>query len=145
MGVIFRIPWVIWLTLTSVLSPSSIIVSNSISIHIMAATRDDGRSSTELRSLKIELGALARMDGSGKFGFGQLKQPSWLSFDYKLILSPRSTGSTQVIASFHGPQEVRIRDELVDRATLEVVHRPLDGIAGEIPSLSPLLLRQPLS
>jgi hypothetical protein len=36
-----------------------------------------------------------------------------------------------MLASFHGPQEVRIRDELVDRATLEVVHRPLDGIAGE--------------
>jgi exosome complex component RRP46 len=41
------------------------------------------------------------------------------------------TGSKQMLASFHGPQEVRIRDELVDRATLEVVHRPLDGIAGE--------------
>jgi ribonuclease PH len=33
--------------------------------------RDDGRSATDLRPLKLEIGPLARMDGSGKFGFGE--------------------------------------------------------------------------
>lgn len=41
-----------------------------------------------------------------------------------------SSGPTAILASFSGPIEVRIRDERLDRATLEVSHRPLDGTAG---------------
>lgn len=44
-----------------------------------------------------------------------------------------NTGPASALASFTGPIEVRIRDERVDRATLEVIHRPLDGI-GATPS-----------
>lgn len=36
-----------------------------------------------------------------------------------------------MLAAFHGPSEVGLRDELVDRATLKVTHRPLEGIGGE--------------
>lgn len=41
-----------------------------------------------------------------------------------------TTGPVAALASFTGPIEVRIREERVDRATLEVVHRPLEGVAG---------------
>jgi len=47
-----------------------------------------------------------------------------------------STGPISLVASFSGPMEVRIRDERLDRATLEVHHRPLDGTAGAHSSLS---------
>jgi hypothetical protein len=43
----------------------------------------------------------------------------------------RNLGGTTLLASFSGPIEVRIRDELLDRATLEVSHRPLDSVAGK--------------
>lgn len=36
------------------------------------------------------------------------------------------------MASVTGPTEVRIREELVDRATLEINVRPLRGLAGEL-------------
>ena len=35
------------------------------------------------------------------------------------------------MASVTGPVEVRLREELPDRATLEVVHRPLEGVGGK--------------
>lgn len=42
----------------------------------------------------------------------------------------QTLGSTSALASFSGPIEVRLREELVDRATLEIVHRPLEGVGG---------------
>ncbi|GMK57779.1 hypothetical protein CspeluHIS016_0406130 [Cutaneotrichosporon spelunceum] len=73
--------------------------------------RPDGRKNSELRPMRAVLGGLDRADGSGRFEFG-----------------PASA-----LASFTGPIEVRIRDERADAATLEVIHRPLDGI-GATPS-----------
>lgn len=61
----------------------------------------------------MTLGVLARSDASASFGFGPL----------------------EVIAALNGPTEVRIRDELTDRATLDVVFQPQHGVAG-IPSKS---------
>lgn len=46
------------------------------------------------------------------------------------------------MASVNGPVEVRIRDELVDRATLEINVRPLRGVTG---SFLLLLLPPPVS
>jgi hypothetical protein len=40
-------------------------------------------------------------------------------------------GSTSAIASISGPLEVRLREEVPERATFEVTHRPLEGVAGE--------------
>ncbi|WWD21948.1 hypothetical protein CI109_106436 [Kwoniella shandongensis] len=73
--------------------------------------RPDGRKALDLRPVHISIGELDRADGSGRFAFG----------------------STAVLASCSGPIEVRLREELPDRATLEVSHRPLEGI-GATPS-----------
>ncbi len=68
-------------------------------------------SPTALRPLSAEVGLLARSDASASFSFGALN----------------------VVASVSGPTEVRVRDELTDRATLDVVFQPQHGVAG-IPS-----------
>lgn len=68
-------------------------------------------SPTALRPLSAELGTLARSDASASFSFGPV----------------------HVVASVSGPTEVRIRDELTDRATLDVIYQPQHGVAG-IPS-----------
>lgn len=73
--------------------------------------RADKRPPTALRPLQITLGELSRADGSGRFAFGPCAS----------------------LASFTGPIEVRIKDEKVDRATLEITHRPLQGVGG-VPS-----------
>ncbi|BEI96274.1 hypothetical protein CcaverHIS631_0112230 [Cutaneotrichosporon cavernicola] len=70
--------------------------------------RQDGRKNNQLRPMRAVLGELDRADGSGRFEFGP---------------------AAAALASFTGPIEVRIRDERIDGATLEVIHRPLDGIA----------------
>ncbi|SAM82788.1 related to RRP46-Exosome non-catalytic core component [Ustilago bromivora] len=68
-------------------------------------------SPTALRPLSAQLGTLARADASASFSLGPLN----------------------VVASVSGPTEVRIRDELTDRATLDVIFQPQHGVAG-IPS-----------
>ncbi|BGP42882.1 exosome non-catalytic core subunit rrp46 [Rhodotorula kratochvilovae] len=66
------------------------------------------RDSAALRPLALSQGLLSRADGSAQFAFGNVA----------------------VLASVTGPAEVRIRDELVDRATLEINVRPLRGQGG---------------
>lgn len=39
-------------------------------------------------------------------------------------------GATAALASFTGPTEIRLREEQLAQATLELVHRPLEGVAG---------------
>ncbi|GAA5873803.1 hypothetical protein JCM3774_000687 [Rhodotorula dairenensis] len=72
----------------------------------MASRRD--RSTTALRPLALSQGLLSRADGSAQFSFGDVA----------------------VLGAVTGPAEVRIRDELVDRATLEINVRPLRGQGG---------------
>lgn len=43
-----------------------------------------------------------------------------------------NSGNLTVLASVNGPQEVRIRDELVDRASLEINVRPLRNSSGPV-------------
>ncbi|KAI9635580.1 uncharacterized protein MKK02DRAFT_32967 [Dioszegia hungarica] len=74
-----------------------------------SSSRTDGRQPLETRAISTKLGALSRADGSARFSFG----------------------STSSLASFAGPIEVRLREELPDRATLEVTHRPLEGVGGQ--------------
>ncbi|KAK9894925.1 hypothetical protein P389DRAFT_86390 [Cystobasidium minutum MCA 4210] len=71
-------------------------------------TRRDGRQDNELRQLALESALLSRADGSAKF----------------------SCGPVSVLASVSGPMEVRLRDELVDRAALEINMRPVRGLPG---------------
>ncbi|KIR41018.1 hypothetical protein I307_03282 [Cryptococcus deuterogattii 99/473] len=73
--------------------------------------RPDGRTPAQLRPLNLSIGELDRADGSARFAFG----------------------SNAVLASCSGPIEVRLREELPDKATFEVSHRPLEGV-GATPS-----------
>ncbi|KAL0243531.1 hypothetical protein I308_105497 [Cryptococcus tetragattii IND107] len=73
--------------------------------------RPDGRTPAQIRPLHLSIGELDRADGSARFAFG----------------------SNAVLASCSGPIEVRLREELPDKATLEVNHRPLEGV-GATPS-----------
>ena len=57
-----------------------------------------------------------------------------------LSLLPRADGSaafecgaTRIIASVSGPMEVRPRDELPDKAFIEVIVRPAIGVGGILP------------
>lgn len=55
----------------------------------------------------------------------------WLiQHDYTLDIADLCAGSTSALASFTGPMEVRLQKDQATRATLEVVHRPLEGIGG---------------
>ncbi|CAE6434667.1 unnamed protein product [Rhizoctonia solani] len=69
-------------------------------------SRPDGRTNDQLRKVEIELGGLARVDGSARFSFG----------------------SCRALASVTGPVEVRQLIELPDRATFEVAVRPIAGV-----------------
>lgn len=41
-----------------------------------------------------------------------------------------TSGPSAALASFTGPTEIRLREEQLSQATLELVHRPLEGVAG---------------
>ncbi|CAE6434394.1 unnamed protein product [Rhizoctonia solani] len=69
-------------------------------------SRPDGRANDQLRKVEIELGGLARVDGSARFSFG----------------------TCRALASVTGPVEVRQVIELPDRATFEVAVRPVAGV-----------------
>ncbi|ELU43768.1 3' exoribonuclease family domain-containing protein [Rhizoctonia solani AG-1 IA] len=70
-------------------------------------SRPDGRANDQLRRIEIELGGLARVDGSARFSFA---------------------GNCRALASVTGPIEVRQLIELPDRATFEVTVRPVAGV-----------------
>lgn len=50
------------------------------------------------------------------------------SHDSPCLAAP--VGHQSSLGAVNGPMEVRIRDELTDRSTLEVTHFPLDGLPG---------------
>ncbi|KAH9047985.1 hypothetical protein EDB83DRAFT_2507375 [Lactarius deliciosus] len=64
----------------------------------MAVSRADGRGNEDLRPLGIVYEKLARVDGSARFGFGEM----------------------EALASVSGPVEVRLAAEQPSRATIEV-------------------------
>ncbi|GAA5886301.1 hypothetical protein JCM6882_001596 [Rhodosporidiobolus microsporus] len=81
------------------------------------------RTTASLRPLALSQGSLFRADGSALFSFGNVS----------------------VLASITGPAEVRLRDELVDRATLEINVRPLRGLGGPQTRAAEETLRQLLT
>ncbi|KAK9760020.1 exosome non-catalytic core subunit rrp46 [Basidiobolus ranarum] len=72
----------------------------------MTLTRPDGRKSDEIRPLYCSQGLLNRADGSARFEHGK----------------------SAVLCGIHGPMEVKINQEQLDKATLEVVFRPMVGL-----------------
>lgn len=79
----------------------------ALSLHLTMAQRAT-RENAELRAIKIEPGTLGNHDGSALFSFGDVV----------------------ALATVTGPGEVRIRDELTDRSTLDINYTPLQGIPG---------------
>ncbi|KAJ1972452.1 exosome non-catalytic core subunit rrp46 [Dimargaris xerosporica] len=71
----------------------------------MTATRRDHRDAAQIRPLEIVQGVLHRADGSAQFDHAP----------------------TAVLCGVYGPTEIKIRDEKVDRATLEVNYKPAIG------------------
>ncbi|KAH8555206.1 ribosomal protein S5 domain 2-type protein [Umbelopsis sp. PMI_123] len=68
--------------------------------------RSDGRTeASQLRAFSASQSLLNRADGSSKFSFGE----------------------STVVASVVGPAEVKIRDEKMDEATVELIVRPAVG------------------
>ncbi|CAG8545689.1 1568_t:CDS:2 [Paraglomus brasilianum] len=61
-----------------------------------------------IRPIDISYSLLTRVDGSAKF----------------------SAGNSTVLCSVTGPADVRIRDEKLDKATLDVIVRPAVGVAA---------------
>ncbi|KAJ1722817.1 exosome non-catalytic core subunit rrp46 [Coemansia erecta] len=70
--------------------------------------RPDRRDPDQIRALNSVLGQLSRADGSAQF----------------------STGSTSVVCGVYGPVDVKLFDEHLDRAHVEVKLRPDIGIPG---------------
>ncbi|KAI9596484.1 exosome component Rrp46 [Syncephalis fuscata] len=71
-------------------------------------SRQDGRTATQLRPMNASQGVLARADGAVRFGFGD----------------------TTTLCSVNGPVEAKLREEQLDRATVETQYRPATGIPG---------------
>ncbi|KAJ2157555.1 exosome non-catalytic core subunit rrp46 [Coemansia sp. RSA 552] len=69
-------------------------------------TRPDRREASQIRALHCELGLLGRVDGSAEF----------------------STGATSVVSGVYGPVDVRVYDEKLDRAHIDVRFRPDVGL-----------------
>ncbi|ORX85177.1 exosome component Rrp46 [Anaeromyces robustus] len=70
--------------------------------------RADKRTSSQIRPISSVLSSLNRADGSASFSFG----------------------NSSVLCSVYGPQEVKIKDELLDRATIDVNITPQIGIGS---------------
>ncbi|KAJ2725804.1 exosome non-catalytic core subunit rrp46 [Coemansia sp. Benny D115] len=64
--------------------------------------RPDRREAGQIRALNCTLGSLSRTDGSAQF----------------------SSGGTSMLCGVHGPVDVKLYDEKLDRAYIEVKHRP---------------------
>lgn len=107
--------------------------------------RSDGRiEPSQLRAFAASQSLLNRADGSAKFSFGMFpisaSKPycpfaSELNCQYRL-------GESTVIASVVGPAEVKIRDEKMDEATVEVIVRPAVGFPSTKDKLLERALRQ---
>ncbi|KAJ3126402.1 Exosome component 5 [Physocladia obscura] len=74
----------------------------------MAGRSDSRIDAFQLRPLATSLSILSRADGSARFSFGK----------------------SSVLAAVYGPKEVKLRDELLDSAKIDVLFRPLVGISG---------------
>ncbi|TPX71582.1 hypothetical protein CcCBS67573_g06150 [Chytriomyces confervae] len=87
----------------------------------MVLQRSDGRTDNlQLRPPTTTLSPLSRADGSARFAYGK----------------------SAVLAAVYGPKEVRLRDELLDSAKIEVLFRPLVGLSGTTERLYEKTIRE---
>ena len=67
--------------------------------------RSDGRKAAQMRQLSVEQGLLSKADGSSRIALGK----------------------TRVVAGVYGPAESLQRDELVEKAAIEVIFKTTDA------------------
>jgi len=84
--------------------------------------RGDGRTDQQIRPIQIEQGLLNRADGSVRF----------------------SQGKTSVLIGVYGPIQVPTRKEKIDRATVEVIWKPISGQKTNFDVEKASLVRQSL-
>lgn len=77
---------------------------SNVNFQKMKGQRADARSDSQMRPSHLEQGLLGNADGSCRF----------------------SMGGTRVTAAVFGPAEALQRDELIERAALEVVYKDGD-------------------
>eukprot|EP01091_Cochliopodium_minus_P018817 TRINITY_DN7727_c0_g1_i1.p1 TRINITY_DN7727_c0_g1~~TRINITY_DN7727_c0_g1_i1.p1 ORF type:complete len:239 (-),score=44.84 TRINITY_DN7727_c0_g1_i1:26-742(-) len=71
--------------------------------------RKDGRKSNQMREISVEQSLLNRADGSAKLNLGD----------------------TSVIVAIYGPNEVKMKNEIVEKATIEVIFQASSGKNGK--------------
>jgi exosome complex component RRP46 len=108
--------------------------------------RLDGRTeASQLRAFAASQSLLNRADGSAKFAFGSVKdymnQRQCLCQTNQLLYTIKLGDSTAVV-SVVGPAEVKIRDEKMDEATVELVVRPAVGFPSTKDKVLERTLRQ---
>jgi exosome complex component RRP46 len=98
--------------------------------------RLDGRTeASQLRAFSASQSLLNRADGSAKFSFGKVNHcydSGWKSIFPNLssnenVIHRSSLGDSTAVVSVVGPAEVKIRDEKMDEATVELIVRPAVG------------------
>ena len=88
--------------------------------------RRDGRLFNQLRPPSSEQGLLNRADGSAKYTVSKL-------IIFCDILSNNIIqDKTSVLVAVYGPTEVKMKDELMDRATVKVIFQLKTEIAGNV-------------
>ena len=109
----------LWLNTPSLRTSGVVVLStidalkNNCRIHIVMSVRADGRTAHQLRALASESRALNRADGSARFAFG----------------------GSAALCGVHGPLAcASTRDELPDRALLDVQCAPPTGRVGYVAS-----------
>ncbi|KAI9099431.1 ribosomal protein S5 domain 2-type protein [Phlyctochytrium arcticum] len=83
---------------------------------------DKRKSSNEMRPFYCSSGLLSRSDGSVRF----------------------KSGDTAVLSSIYGPMEVKIKDEKLDKATIEVIFKPAAGPQTTKERFSERMIRETL-
>ncbi|KAL7750855.1 exosome non-catalytic core subunit rrp46 [Sorochytrium milnesiophthora] len=84
--------------------------------------RPDTRSNGQIRPMSCSQGMLSRADGSARFMFGK----------------------TAVVCGLFGPTEVRMREERLDKCTLDVICKPSIGLPSTRDKATETLIRDTL-
>ena len=84
--------------------------------------RADARKANQIRPLSCELGLLNRADGSARF----------------------SQDKTSVVCGMYGPVEASMKEEVIDRASLQLTLTPAAGQSSSVHTYQETLIRQTL-
>lgn len=96
------------------------------------APRANKRKHNDIRPPSSDPGLLHRADGSARFSMGatQRIQAALVARVVPVTHGCWATGKTSVLVGVYGPMQVSRRQELLDRAAVEVALTPLSGQTG---------------